>query len=80
MRFLSMRTGRGICVTAFICLSLTAAEKETATSRIVSAENAFLSTLEQKERQTVLFALTTKSNSNGGPILRRVLCRAAVSA
>jgi Protein of unknown function (DUF3500) len=39
-----------------ICLSLTAATAETATARIVTAANTFLSTLNDKQRQTVLFA------------------------
>lgn len=43
-------------VTTLILLSLTAATAQTATSRIVSAANAFLSTLDQKQRQSVLFA------------------------
>jgi hypothetical protein len=43
---------------AFTCvfLSLSGAAAQTATPRIVSAANAFLSTLDQKQRQTVLFA------------------------
>ena len=39
-----------------ILFSLTAAMAQTATSRIVTAANTFLSTLDQKQRQTVLFA------------------------
>ncbi len=56
MRFLSTRTGRGICALAFFCLSLTPAIAQTTTARIVSAANTFLSTLDDKQRQTVLFA------------------------
>jgi hypothetical protein len=41
---------------ALICLSLTAAVAETATSRMVSAANKFLSTLDQKQQQGVVFA------------------------
>jgi hypothetical protein len=43
---------------AFTCvfLSLSGAIAQTPTSRIVSAANAFLSTLDQKQRETVLFA------------------------
>lgn len=39
-----------------LSLSLTAAIAQTATSRIVSAANTFLSTLDQKQRQSVLFS------------------------
>jgi len=39
---------------AFICLSLTPAFAQTATHKILSAANAFLSTLDEKQRQTVL--------------------------
>ena len=39
-----------------ICLPLTSAMAETATSQMVSAANTFLSTLDQKQRQSVLFA------------------------
>ena len=41
---------------ALICLSLTSAIAETATSRMVSAANVFLSTLNEKQRQAVLFS------------------------
>ena len=46
------------CVTGLVAiwLSVSAAMAQTATSRIVSAANAFLSTLDQKQRQSVLFA------------------------
>jgi Protein of unknown function (DUF3500) len=43
-------------ILALICLPLTSAIAETATSRMVSAANTFLSTLDTKQRQTVLFA------------------------
>jgi Protein of unknown function (DUF3500) len=39
-----------------ICLPLTSAIAETATSRMVSAANTFLSTLDQKQRLSVVFA------------------------
>ena len=53
---MSMRTSRGVCALAFIVVSMNAAVVQTKTSRIVSAANAFLSTLDQKQRQSVLFA------------------------
>ena len=39
-----------------ICLATNAAMAQTATSRIVSAAKTFLSTLDRKQRQSVLFA------------------------
>ena len=52
-----MRTACSVVrVGAVVSLSLAAAMAQTATSRIVSAANAFLSTLDQKQRQSVLFA------------------------
>ena len=56
MNAFSIRTTWGIGVLALICLSLIPAHEQTATSRIVSAANTFLSTLDEKQRQTVLFA------------------------
>jgi hypothetical protein len=56
MRVLPTRTGRAVCALASICLSLTPAIAQTATTRIVRAANAFLSTLDEKQRQAVVFA------------------------
>jgi hypothetical protein len=56
MSFLWMRSARGMFVLPLFCLSLTPAVAQTATSRIVSAANTFLSTLDTKQRQSVLFA------------------------
>ena len=56
MRFLSTRTDHSICALAFIWLSLTPAMAQTATARIVSAANAFLSKLDDQQRKTVLYA------------------------
>jgi hypothetical protein len=53
---LSRRTIRGIGALALICSSMIAAPEQTATSRIVGAANTFLSTLDAKQRQSVLFA------------------------
>jgi Protein of unknown function (DUF3500) len=41
---------------ALICLALKPAQERTTTSRIVSAANAFLSTLDDKQRQAVLYS------------------------
>ena len=56
MGFLATKTGSGICAVASICLSLAPAIAQTATARIVSAANAFLSTLDEKQRQSAVFA------------------------
>lgn len=53
--FSRSRIREGLTV-ALICASLTAAKAQTATLRIVSAANAFLSTLNENQRQKVLFA------------------------
>src|SRR5207253_2392237 len=52
----SMRLVRNIHALALICLSASTAAAQTATSRIVTAANTFLSTLDEKQRQSVLFA------------------------
>ncbi len=51
-----MRTANCVRLTIMIVLSVTAALGETAASRIVSAANKFLATLDQKQRQSVVFA------------------------
>ena len=51
-----MRLDRHIRVLALICLCLTPAAAQTATARTVSAAKTFLSTLDQKQRQSVLYA------------------------
>ena len=55
MNALSMRTARSVCAWAPILLAYQAVA-QTPTSRIVSAANTFLSTLDEKQRHTVLFA------------------------
>ena len=56
MNLLSMRAVRCAGVIAVACVSATAAVAQTATTKIVGAANAFLSTLNQKQQQKVLFA------------------------
>jgi urease alpha subunit len=56
MKFLSTRTGRGICALASILFCLTPPITETASSRIVSVAKAFVSTLDDKQRQSMSFA------------------------
>jgi hypothetical protein len=41
---------------ALICMALKPAQEQTTTSQIVSAANAFLSTLADKQRQAVLYS------------------------
>lgn len=55
MNALSMRTAYGVLALALMCLPVNAPMAQTATSRVASAANTFLSTLDQKQRQTVLF-------------------------
>ena len=56
MNLFSIRTLCGVGALLLICWSVTAAKAQTATSRIVSAANVFLSTLDEKQRQSALFA------------------------
>jgi hypothetical protein len=86
MNMLSMRTIRGngrdtgrytgagiiqgVGVLAMICLSLATAAAQTPTTRIVKSANAFLSTLDAKQRQSVMSHLTTRSSGHAGPICR----------
>lgn len=55
-----MSTSPTVRVSILILVSLSAAIAQTATSRIVISANAFLSTLDQKQRQSVLFAFDDK--------------------
>jgi hypothetical protein len=51
-----MRTAGSMSVLGLLFLSMTGGKTPTATSQIVSAANNFLATLDDKQRQTVLFA------------------------
>src|ERR1017187_8436391 len=51
-----MRINNTVRVLMLMSFSLGSAMAQTATSRIVGAANTFLSTLDQKQRQTVLFS------------------------
>ena len=65
MNAFSRRTAWSILALALMCLSVKAPMALTATSRIVSAANTFLSTLDQRQRQSVLFAFDDeKQESN----------------
>jgi hypothetical protein len=56
MNELTMKINHIIRTSILISVSLGAAMAQTATSRIVSAANAFLSTLDAKQRESVMFA------------------------
>jgi len=57
MQFPWIRLACGVAAVALICLSpIPAQEQRTATPKIVAAANTFLSTLDAKQRQSVLFA------------------------
>src|SRR6185503_6225321 len=56
MKAFSRRTAWSILALALMCLSVKAPMARTATSRTVTAANTFLSTLDLKQRQSVLFA------------------------
>ncbi len=51
-----MRIQQSICISVLVPLSFGAAAAQTATARIVKAANSFLSTLDDKQRQSVSFA------------------------
>jgi hypothetical protein len=51
----SFRLGIGAAL-VLACLSLSTAQQQTVASRIVSAANSFLGTLDQKQRQSVLYS------------------------
>ena len=51
-----MRAARPLLISTAILVSISAAWAQTPTSRIVGAANAFLSTLDDKQKQAVLFA------------------------
>ncbi|MBV8829901.1 MAG: DUF3500 domain-containing protein [Acidobacteriaceae bacterium] len=56
MHSLSTKTASGIGAVALVSLSLTISGQQTATSRIVSAANSFLATLDAKQRAIVIYA------------------------
>src|ERR1700676_1702759 len=58
---LPMRGGYRMRVLALICLAAGAASAQTATARIVSAANGFVSILDEKQRQRVLFSFNDEA-------------------
>jgi hypothetical protein len=80
MNVISMRTIRGVGALAVICSSVTAAAAQTATSQIVGAANTFLSALDEKQRQSVLFAFDDeKQRANWSNLPTSFVPRAGVS-
>jgi Protein of unknown function (DUF3500) len=51
-----MNSIRNVHTVVLICLSISTAVAQTATSRIVKSANAFVSTLDEKQRQKVMFS------------------------
>ena len=56
MRRFRLGISAGAIAIVLICLSRSTAQEQTVTSRIVSAANSFLGTLDQKQRQSVVYA------------------------
>jgi hypothetical protein len=56
MKMIRIGTTRALCVLALMCLTVSGAIAQTATARIVRTANDFLSTLDQKQRQSAVFA------------------------
>ena len=56
MNVFSMKMLRAVGALAAVWLSVTAASAQTATAKMVSAANTFLSTLSEKQRQSVLYS------------------------
>jgi len=80
MNVFLMKTIRGVGALALICSSVTAATAQTATSRIVSAANTFLSTLNEKQRQGMVFAFDDeKQRANWSNFPTSFVPRAGVS-
>jgi hypothetical protein len=56
MRRFRLGISAGAIAIVLICLSRSTAQQQSVTSRIVSAANSFLGTLDQKQRQSVMYA------------------------
>jgi Protein of unknown function (DUF3500) len=80
MSFFSMKEMRVVGPLAVICALLAAAAEQTTTSRIVNAANTFLSTLDQKQTQSVLFAFDdAKQRANWSNLPTSFVARAGLS-
>jgi Protein of unknown function (DUF3500) len=80
MKVFSIRTIRAVAALTLIFSSVTAARAQTATARIVGAANTFLSTLDEKQRQSVLFAFDdAKQRANWSNLPTSFVPRAGLS-
>ena len=80
MNLCSRRIIGAIGALAMICSWVTATAAETATSRIVSAANTFLSTFDDKQRQSVLFPFDDqKQRANWSNLPVTFVPRASIS-
>jgi Protein of unknown function (DUF3500) len=80
MNLLSTKTVRSLALFTALCSLVPAAIAQTATSRIVSAANSFLSTLDAKQRQNVLFAFDdAKQRANWSNLPTSMVPRAGLS-
>jgi Protein of unknown function (DUF3500) len=80
MNPLPIRTIRALGVLALISYSISIATAQTPTSRIVNAANTFLSTLNDQQRQSVLFAFDdAKQRANWSNFPVSFVPRAGVS-
>ena len=71
MLVLSLKSIRSIGVFAVICSSLASASAQSATSKIVNAANTFISSLDEKQKQGVLFPFndeTQRANWSNLPV------------
>src|SRR5579864_2319198 len=76
----SRKTARTGIVLALLYASLVTLQAQTATSRIVSAANTFLSTLNDKQRQSVLFAFDdAKQRANWSNLPTVMVPRSGIS-
>jgi hypothetical protein len=80
MTVLPLRKACAMLVLAGMCLWAHAAMAQTTTSRMVSAANAFLATLDQKQRQSVLFTFTDEKQRTRCRTCRCPWCRVRASA
>src|SRR4051794_39232795 len=75
-----MRTTACVRASTLICFSLTAAMAQSTTARIASAANGFLSTLDEKQRQSVSFAFDDeKQRAHWSNLPNRMVSRAGLS-
>jgi len=80
MKTFAMRTSGSMAALVLICTWVVSARAETATARIVGAANHFLSTLDEKQRQSVQFAFDdAKQRANWSNLPVTMVPRAGLS-